>query len=277
MKVIKNINNNVSVCIDSNGQEVIAFGRGIGFVKPPYELEVAKIQRTFYDIDSNYVQMINYLPNEIIELSAEIVDFARMRLQTLHSSNIVFTLADHINFAIQRYKDGLRVNMPIYYDIKHMYPDEFDIGVYAMELIKDRTNVDLPKEEIVGIATHIVNAEGLDKNENSIANNMKIIEEITEIIEDRFHLQIEKESFNYSRFVSHMQYLLKRGSEGKSITTKNDLIYESLKETFPDIDECAKNINRYILKELGYKFEEEEILYLMLHINRLCAREDCYQ
>ena len=38
MKVIKKINNNVAVCIDNDGHELIAFGKGIGFPKIPYEL-----------------------------------------------------------------------------------------------------------------------------------------------------------------------------------------------------------------------------------------------
>lgn len=38
MKVVKNIHNNISLCIDSKGNEVVAFGKGIGFMKPPYEV-----------------------------------------------------------------------------------------------------------------------------------------------------------------------------------------------------------------------------------------------
>lgn len=63
MKVIKNINNNVSVCQDSTGAQVVVFGKGIGFCKPPYELPMAKIQRTFYDIDPIYIQMIHEYTN----------------------------------------------------------------------------------------------------------------------------------------------------------------------------------------------------------------------
>ena len=33
MKVIKNINNNVAICVDDNGHEVVAMGKGIGFSK----------------------------------------------------------------------------------------------------------------------------------------------------------------------------------------------------------------------------------------------------
>ena len=51
MKVIKNINNNISLCLDSRNNEVVAFGKGIGFTKPPYDVPLSKIDRTFYDVD----------------------------------------------------------------------------------------------------------------------------------------------------------------------------------------------------------------------------------
>ena len=65
MKVIKNINNNVSLCLDSNNNEVVAFGKGIGFTKPPYEVDLDKIQRTYYGIDPTYINMINDIPEDI--------------------------------------------------------------------------------------------------------------------------------------------------------------------------------------------------------------------
>ena len=55
MKVIKNINNNVAICVDDNGHEVVAMGKGIGFSKPPYEVDLSKIDRTYYSLDSHYV------------------------------------------------------------------------------------------------------------------------------------------------------------------------------------------------------------------------------
>ena len=53
MQVIKRINNNVAVCLDQNHDELVAFGKGIGYPKTPYELtDLSKIKLTFYRIDS---------------------------------------------------------------------------------------------------------------------------------------------------------------------------------------------------------------------------------
>ena len=57
MQVIKKINNNFAICVDGEGNELIAFGKGIGFPKVPYEIEdLSVINRTFYDIDQKYLE-----------------------------------------------------------------------------------------------------------------------------------------------------------------------------------------------------------------------------
>lgn len=281
LRVIKNINNNTSICLDSNNQEIIAFGKGIGFKKPPYEIEVSEVQRTFYDVDPQFVQMINLIPESIFEIAIEIVNYAQGKLDSLTNSNIIFTLADHINFSVKRYKENMKIKMPVYYDVQHLYPVEFEIGKLALERIKEKIGIELPKEEITGIALHIINAEGI-KIENTDEQTEEIddetiINEITDIIEEFFSIKIEKDSFNYSRFVSHLQYLLKRGKDGQSIMSDNRAMFDDLRVSFPKVYECAKLVDAYILQKRNYRFNEEEILYLILHINRLCAREDCYR
>ncbi len=166
MKVIKNINNNVSLCLDSNNNEVVAFGKGIGFTKPPYEVDLDKIQRTYYGIDPTYINMINDIPEDILDISDKIINYARIKLENPVSSNIVITLADHINFAIQRYKENMNIKLPIVHDIEYLFDTEMEIGEYALTLIRKTLKVFLPKEEAAYIALHIINAESMSKIRN---------------------------------------------------------------------------------------------------------------
>ena len=63
MQVIKKLNNNFALCLDSNGVEMIAYGKGIGFPPTPYEvIDLNQIRRTFYDISSDYLGMMESLP-----------------------------------------------------------------------------------------------------------------------------------------------------------------------------------------------------------------------
>ena len=81
MKVIKNINNNISLCLDSRNNEVVAFGKGIGFTKPPYDVPLSKIDRTFYDVDEEQLAVLKRIPEDVLEAAAEIVDLANSRWQ----------------------------------------------------------------------------------------------------------------------------------------------------------------------------------------------------
>lgn len=71
MVVLKKINNNVAICKDGRGRELIAFGKGIGFPQTPYVLtDLRKIERTFYNVSSQYISMLNDIPYEIIQFTA---------------------------------------------------------------------------------------------------------------------------------------------------------------------------------------------------------------
>jgi len=277
MKVIKNINNNVSLCLDSNNNEVVAFGKGIGFTKPPYKVDLDKIQRTYYGIDPTYINMFNDIPEDILDISDKIINYARMKLENPVSSNIVITLADHINFAIWRYKENMNIKLPIVHDIEYLFDTEMEIGEYALTLIRKTLKVFLPKEEATYIALHIINAESMNKNKKRDKLDEEMIDDICEIIEKDFQIKIDKTGFNYSRFVSHMHYLLKRGKKNEMVKSENQKLYESLVNTYPKTYECTQHVREYLKDQLNWDLSDEECIYLMLHMNRLCAREDCYQ
>lgn len=276
MKVIKKINNNVAVCLDNDNHELIAFGKGIGFPKTPYELtDLSKIWRTYYGINPSYLGLLNDIPEEVFALSIKIVDQARMRIMNEINSNIVFTLADHINFAIDRYKKNMDIKMPFVYDIQHLYENEMYVGELAVKLINKEMNVHLSKDEAVSIALHFINAENMQRNKQDEVDELKMIQDLTEIIEKDFDIQINRDGFNYSRFISHLQYLLKRKEKDTSITSDNKKMFDCMKEAYEQTYACVLHIKEYLIANLNWNPSEEELLYLMLHINRLCSREDC--
>ena len=276
MRAIKKINNNVALCIDRNGKELLARGKGIGFHSFPYELNLKDIERTYYDVDETYISMIDDIPEEILDISTEIIDKARETIENSISSNIVFTLADHINFCIERYKKNLSITLPIVRDIEFLFEEEMKVGEYGLKLIRERLNQNLPKEEAAYIALHIINAEEQNKNKQGIDSDA-VINEITGIIENEYEIRINRENFNYSRFVSHMHYLFKRGQSKHLVQSGNDRLYRTTKEDYPKTYQCSEKVSDYLKKKMNLDLTDEEKLYLMLHINRLCTREDCYQ
>lgn len=275
MKVIKKINNNVAICVDGKNHELIAFGKGIGFRDMPYELEdLSLIERTYYGVDQKYLGLLNEISDQVLAITTEIVDYANGVISAPLNPNLVFTLADHIDFAIKRYKKKMMVKMPLYNDFEHLYAIETDIGKKGINIIFKKTGILLPKDEAIGIAMNILNSESRDTGRTNQVRINKIIERVNEIVEKTFEIKIDRESAYYARYLSHMQYLMKRLTNQTHISSENIKIYDALKNEFPKTSECSLLIRDYLANEEKQELNDEELLYLIIHINRLCMRDD---
>ena len=103
MKLLRKINNNAAVAQDKRGHEM-------GFRPMPYELtDLSVVYRTFYDVDPQYYEMLSSLPEEALMAAADIAEQAEIALQAELNPNLPFTLADHIAFAQEREKQGIRL------------------------------------------------------------------------------------------------------------------------------------------------------------------------
>lgn len=128
MKAIKKINNNVVICTDSNNNELIAVGKGVGFGTFPREISLSDIERTFYDLDEAHLLVMKDLPDDVVLFAGKIIDMAKNTLDAEFSANVVLSLADHIAFAIERCRNNIKVKMPLAYDIEQYYPMECKIA-----------------------------------------------------------------------------------------------------------------------------------------------------
>ncbi|WP_314068006.1 PRD domain-containing protein [uncultured Vagococcus sp.] len=273
MKVIRNINNNVSLCEDSMGREVIAFGKGIGFIKPPYEVPLSQIDRTFYNINDLNYEGIKDIPISILDAAIQIIDEAQNNLNVTFIPTAALTLADHIHFAIQRLDKQLVIHLTIQEDMKHLYPLEMKEALHALTIIKEKTAVTLDPNEAGNIALHFINSQITAKQGDKV-NSGPLMEDVIDLIEKQFRMAIDKEGFNYSRFATHIDYLVQRVLRGEQIKSDNAQMFEALKEEYPGTYACVLSISEMVDKRLKFRLSNEEELYLILHINRLCSREE---
>ena len=277
MQVIKKLNNNFAICMDKEGKELIAYGKGIGFPKVPYELtDLNQIDRTFYDIDDKYLDLLQELPEKVLDFAAKLVDIAHNELQYELNPNLVMTLADHIHFCIQRARKKIVVQMPLICEIEQSFPKEAKIGKYAVRQMERRFAVQLNENEASGIAISFANARNSaeKKADTSIQKWFhEALEDTISIVEDTVGILIERESFNFARYSSHLMYLLKRIDSNQTLDTDNGIMYQSIREEFPEIAECIDKIEEYFEKRFDIQLSKEEKMYLMLHINRICVRE----
>lgn len=274
MKLIKKINNNFALAIDSGGNQVIVEGRGIGFNKMPCTItDLSCISNTYYDYDEKYLSLITDIPQDVIDTSILIYKKLISRINCVVNDSLPFILADHINFSIERHKKGIDIQLPLYYDLQQMYPLEYEVAEYGLKVIEKNLNVKLPHDEISGIMLNMINAEVNKDKLKEAKENGKRNAKITEIIEKELHITISKDSFNYSRFLTHMNYLYSRVRNNNMHKSENKKMYISMIAKYPDINVCVEKISKYLSDEYSINLNDEEKLYLMLHVNRLCSRE----
>lgn len=276
MIVVKNINNNVALCLDSKGQEVVVFGKGVGFLKPPSEVPLSKIQRTFYDLNRNFLPLLDDIPLDVIDFTSRQVAQIRGKLPYETNANLIMTLADHLAFAMTRAKRGIYTPMPSIYEMEQNYPVEVEIGRQIVKAMEQAFHVKLPKGEVQGVAMHFINASLGSPSSGQLTAEEEyetILERMTQIVEYALQVTIRRDTFNYARFATHVQYLLKRVQADSPIDSDNLQVYASIRDEYKDVSACVDQIHEYLQRNWSIDLSEEEKLYLIMHINRVISQE----
>lgn len=276
MIVVKNINNNVALCLDSKGQEVVVFGKGVGFLKPPSEVPLSKIQRTFYDLNRKFLPLLDDIPLDVIDFTAQQVAQIRGQLPYETNANLIMTLADHLAFAMTRAKKGIYTPMPSIYEMEQNYPVEIRIGRQIVNAMEQTFHVKLPKGEVQGVAMHFINASLGSPSSGQLTAEEEyetILERMTQIVEYALQVTIRRDTFNYARFATHVQYLLKRVQADSPIDSDNLQVYASIRDEYKDVSACVDQIHEYLQRNWSIDLSEEEKLYLIMHINRVISQE----
>ena len=275
MKIIKKINTSAALALDASGHEVVVLGKGIGFPPTPYELtDLSKVERTFYDVDPRYLSMIAELSQPIVMACADIADQAEIELGNQLNPNLPFTLADHVQFAVERLKSGVDLTMPIAYDIRHLYPKETELAKQARELLAREAGLKLPDSEVVNIALHLINAEAEAGDMHSMMMTLKALSDVDGIVEKQLAITLNKESFSYSRFSMHLRYLIQRLASGRQVEERISGMLAQMRRDYPQAYQCARAIADYFRAAWNWQCNDEEIVYLMLHITRLQEKNE---
>lgn len=270
MKVIRKINNNVAECEDSKGRRLIAFGKGIGFQKVPYELkDLSEIKMTFYKLESHFEKLITEIPEDILTVSSEIVMYAQNKLQGKLNATLVFSLADHIRFAIQRYEKGLDIYS--YSDeLVHFYPKEMKIARESLKYVNKKLKVKLPVSEISNIAMHLINAEQETQVQKENQFFEEIIDEIMIMIKKDLNITFRMDDYSFVRFKNHCRYFLKRLHEKQDTTFEHEeKMWNELKNKNKEIYQLNEKICKFVYKKVKIDISRSEKIYLMIHLNRL--------
>ena len=269
----KVINNNIISAYEKSGAEVIVMGRGIGFKKKQGEIvpadQISKIFRIkSRTLTEQFKELLANMPLERVRISDEIISHAKDHLKLKLNQSIYVTLTDHINFAIERVSQGIEPQNALLWEIKRFYPQEFQLGIYALELIHDRLGILLPEDEAGFIALHFVNAEyGTD-----IRDAVKFpdqMQAIVDIVEHDLGILLDESSLHYERFMTHIKFLIQRIYRKELLSSEDRELSLMMQRKYPREYQCSVKVAEYIMQATGCKLSEEEIMYLSVHIRRV--------
>lgn len=273
MNIQKIINNNVISAVDEKNQEVVVMGRGIGFkAHAGDEIDETRVEKVFRieneTISRQFQEILENIPLEHMQLTAEIISKAKEVLSVKLNQSIYVTLTDHINFAIQRQKEGVRLKNALLWEIKEFYRSEYQIGQYAIGLLNEKLQIDFTDDEAGFIALHIVNAEyNTSVNQTFAMTNM--IQELLRFIQKEMGREYNESSIHYERYLTHLKFLARRVCDHDLLPDDDMEFAASIEQKYPDAYECSRKAADYIEQNYNEKISEEEIMYLAIHIKRV--------
>ena len=185
----------------------------------PHEVDLDVITRTFYGIDSKYLAFIDEVDPEVLEFSAQLADIATGQLSYELSPNLPITLADHIQFAIKRAREHMVVSLPLERDLEQLHPIEYRLGELAVRGIQKSFRVRMPRSEAAGIAMSIVNASVKPSERRVLAeqHEERLLDMTVAIIQEELGVTVDRSSFAFARFATHVRYLLDRVAKKEPI------------------------------------------------------------
>ena len=274
--VIKQIfNNNVVLAKNSSKDELVAMGCGIAFKKKVGDkINENSLEKTFIlkqkDASEKFKLLLEDIPAEHVSICYDIIEYAKNMLDIELNDYIYVTLTDNISYALKLNKDGIKRSNVLMWEIKKFYPKEFKIGLRSLDLIEEETGQRLDDDEAGSIALHLINAQ-INKSSTCAGDAAKLtqmVQDILNIVKYTYNIQLDEDSLNYERFVTHLRFFFKRLNNKNVFEEEDDFLLEQVKDKYKKAYECMLKVEKY----LGQKLSQSEKLYLTLHIQRVTAR-----
>ncbi|WP_249355042.1 BglG family transcription antiterminator LicT [Enterococcus hulanensis] len=274
MIIKKKFNNNVLMTTDKEGNEIVLIGNGLAFNSRPGELvDEEKIEKIFRmestkNADSFADFLINISKSQL-ELIEKIIEYGEEKLEIQLNKYLYLSLNDHIENALERHKAQMDLTNPLLWEIKKIYPKEFEIAAHALELIEEKEGISLLEDEAGFIALHFVNAQQKQEKMHQTMQIPKIVKDILSIVEYHFSIELSKDSLSYERFLVHLKFFAHRAVTHADFPNSNISMLKQLAATLPKTYACVEKINQYMQENHGIEISDDEKFYLMVHLQRV--------
>lgn len=268
------LNNNVIITRDEKNKEVIVMGKGLAFgLKAGDNIDQNRIDKTFALNNSKEIsrfqELMEQVPEECLEIAETLIDFAKERLGKKLNNSIYITLTDHINTMIERAAIGAYLKNTMLWDIRRVHKDEFLVAQEIVERFNQHRKTEFDDHEAANITMHLVNAQ-TELGFSITTDITKVMSEILNIIKYNFRITYDEDSLSYYRLIVHLRTFAQRlfSQTTYSDTDDNELL-QHIKKKYSASYNCSQLIKKYIHEAYGYDLENEECMYLTIHIEKV--------
>ena len=274
-RITKILNHNSFMGIESkNDQECLIMGKGVAFGKNLGQTVSVTGDARVYSLKEltdrgEAKEIIKSVSPLCLELANEVLDQAEEEFGKVDRS-ILFTMADHLDFAVRRIQNGEQISNPLTDDIHIMFYKEYKVAGCIRDLLKEKLGIRIDEHEIGYIALH-VHAAIVDENVSQAMEIARTVRECICMVEEETGKSIDIMSLGYNRLMNHVRYMVARAIHGEKLKMSlND--YMSVK--FPGPYMTAEKICRKMEKSLKLPIPDIEIGYLAMHLERMMDREE---
>ncbi|KGD72116.1 hypothetical protein HA49_15190 [Tatumella morbirosei] len=273
MKILKILSNNAIVVRDDHGEISVALGKGIGFGKKPGDSADSRTFETQFlqkgnNVDNVYQQIFSKIPDDIIQVTRDIVAMTEKEFQILSPLSLLLTLSDHLYFAMTRSQNKIHLRSPLNWDLKVFYPKEYQLAEKAVQLINTTLSADLPEDEAAFISLHIISSHQ-NANIQDTMSSAELVKDILKIIKIQLKLQLNEKSLEFQRIVTHLKFFSLRMINRDYLSIGDDTIYTDIREKLTLSYHCAEKIKQWISLHHNYSMTLDEMMFLTIHIERL--------
>lgn len=271
--VVKSLNNNLVLAVEGE-KEFVLFGKGIGFqVKSGDTIQSSLIEKVFYTKDNELLDRLKRIDPLVLQVTETILRDVENTLNKKLNPNALFSLADHIDYAIQRTKEGTQLDDTILqWEIPFLYYEEHELGKKAVDLLNETFNIELPPLEASLLALHFVNAQDGTESMDDTMLITEVTKRMVEWIEILFSITLDKNSLSYSRFIIHIRHFMNRQLQHQDSPSMGDeKLYSIISQQYPKSYACGLVIRDSLQKEYQLIVNDNELLFLMIHIQQLIS------
>ncbi len=250
-------------------KEYLIMGKGIAFGKKVCEKIEANAEYTIYSLNEftehgRAKDIVDSVSPVCLELANEVLNRAEKEFGKIDHS-ILFTMANHIEFAIKRIRNNEQISNPLTDDIRILFYKEYKVAQCMEQLLQERLHIKIDEHEIGYIALHIHSAIE-DEKVSQAMQVARAVRECVSLVEKQTGKKIDVLSLSYNRLMNHVRYMIARTINGEKLkVSMND--YMEVK--FPKAFHAAKKICAEIEQTLKLTLDNVEIGYLAIHIERV--------